>query len=73
MIATVVFNRPEALNALNYAALVRLGEFVEDPKLRRGLRAVFFRGNGRAFSVGADLKERRVLGEADVRRNRPWV
>ncbi|MBT9282737.1 MAG: enoyl-CoA hydratase/isomerase family protein [Hydrogenibacillus schlegelii] len=69
VIATVVLNRPEALNALNYAALVRLGEIVENLKLRRDLRAVVFRGNGRAFSVGTDLKKRRALGEAEVRRN----
>lgn len=65
----VTLNRPDVMNALNYATLVRLGEIVDAVKLRRDIRAVIFAGKGKAFCVGADLKERRTLTEQEVRRN----
>nr|MBO2470498.1 hypothetical protein [Bacillota bacterium] len=65
----ITLNRPDVMNALNYATLVRLGEIVDAIKLRRDIRAVIFTGKGKAFCVGADLKERRTLTEQEVRRN----
>ncbi|MDI3256952.1 MAG: enoyl-CoA hydratase-related protein [Kyrpidia sp.] len=67
--AVVALNRPEAMNALNYDTLLRLDEVLEDLRGRRDIRAVIFVGKGRAFCVGADLKERRTLDEWQVRRN----
>jgi enoyl-CoA hydratase/carnithine racemase len=68
-IAEVVLNRPDAMNALNYELLVRLGDIVDGLAARRDVRAVLFTGEGRGFCAGADLKERRSLGPDEVRRN----
>ncbi|HEX4792054.1 MAG TPA: enoyl-CoA hydratase-related protein [Actinospica sp.] len=56
-VATIAFNRPEAMNALNVATkealLAALREAGADPKVR----AVVLTGSGRAFCVGQDLRE----------------
>ena len=56
-LATVVLNRPEALNALSNelcdAMVHAFRELAEDD----GVRAVILTGEGRAFSAGVDLKE----------------
>jgi enoyl-CoA hydratase/carnithine racemase len=68
--ATVTLNRPEAMNAFNYDTLCELAGTVENLRTNQDVRIVIFRGSGeRAFSVGADLKERKTLSEQDVRRN----
>lgn len=69
-LATVTINRPEALNAFNYSTLKELADTVEQLSNDREIRVIVFRGAGeKAFSVGADLKERRTLTEQEVRRN----
>lgn len=69
-VALITLNRPDELNAFNYAALVRLGEIVAEIRQNpQDIRAVILTGAGRAFSAGADLKERRTLNEQQVRRN----
>jgi enoyl-CoA hydratase len=69
-IGLVTINRPEALNCFNYATLKELGELVEQIRVDKDVRIVIFTGAGdKAFSSGADLKERRTLTEAEVRRN----
>ncbi|WP_027409083.1 enoyl-CoA hydratase-related protein [Anoxybacteroides tepidamans] len=69
-IAYVTLHRPEAMNCFNYATLVELGEVVEQLHLDRDVRVVIFTGAGeKAFSAGADLKERKTLTETEVRRN----
>src|SRR5919199_2092849 len=73
--ATIVLDRPEALNAwtrrLGADLLAALRDAAEDP----GVRAVRLTGNGRAFSSGADLRdvtamedERRDDGTPDIER-----
>jgi 2-(1,2-epoxy-1,2-dihydrophenyl)acetyl-CoA isomerase len=56
-VATITFNRPEEMNALNVATkvalLAALREAGADPKVR----AVVLTGTGRAFCVGQDLRE----------------
>ena len=58
-VTTVLLNRPEACNALNRGLMQELEavsrSFLEDERTR----VVIFRGAGRHFSAGADLKERR--------------
>lgn len=69
-IAYVTINRPEALNCFNYPALEELQKIVETLHIAPDVRAVIFTGEGeRAFSAGADLKERKTLNESEVRRN----
>jgi enoyl-CoA hydratase len=69
-IAYITLNRAEALNAFNYPMLAELQETVSRIHLDRDIRAVIITGAGnKAFSAGADLKERKTLTEAEVRRN----
>ncbi len=69
-VATVTLNRPEALNCFNYEMLKTLDEVVEDIRTNADVRVVIITATGeKAFSVGADLKERKTLNEAQVRRN----
>lgn len=68
--AIVTLNRPDALNAFNYDTLEELQKTVEIIRISRDARVVIFTGAGeKAFSVGADLKERRTLSDEDVKRN----
>lgn len=56
-VATVTFNRPDAMNALDIATkdllLATLRQVAEDPSVR----CVVLTGTGRAFCVGQDLRE----------------
>lgn len=64
-VATVRFNRPEAMNALDIATkealLSALTEVAEDPSVR----CVVLTGSGRAFCVGQDLREHVGLLQRD--------
>ncbi|MGK5506920.1 enoyl-CoA hydratase-related protein [Brevibacillus formosus] len=69
-IGLITLNRPDELNALNYETLERLGNLIEQVRLEaKEIRVVIVKAEGRAFSAGADLKERRTLTEQQVRRN----
>lgn len=69
-VAYVTLDRPGAMNAFNFQLLLELGEVVEGIRIDPTIRAVVFTGSGDwAFSVGADLKERKTLTDALVRRN----
>ncbi|MBT9281862.1 MAG: enoyl-CoA hydratase/isomerase family protein [Hydrogenibacillus schlegelii] len=69
-IATLVLNRPDVLNALDYHTLVYFSRLIRDlSQDARNTRLIIIKGAGRAFCVGADLKERQTLGEEEVRRN----
>jgi enoyl-CoA hydratase/carnithine racemase len=69
-VAVVTINRAESLNAFNYETLLELQEKVEDIRINPEVRAVIFIGAGeKAFSVGADLKERKQLTDEQVKRN----
>ncbi|PRX50935.1 enoyl-CoA hydratase/carnithine racemase [Prauserella shujinwangii] len=57
-IATVVIDRPEKLNALDYATIDRLRRVLDQCEADPGTRAVILTGAGdRAFSAGADLTD----------------
>ena len=68
-VATLVLNRPDALNALSppmIAEIVRaLGEVAED----QGVKALVVRGEGRSFCAGADLNamDRSFADDASLR------
>ncbi|WP_066365408.1 enoyl-CoA hydratase-related protein [Neobacillus fumarioli] len=69
-IGYVTVNRPEVLNCFNYETLCELQEVVNNISLHSDVHVVIFTGAGeKAFSAGADLKERRTLNETEVRRN----
>lgn len=57
-IATVILNRPQAMNALNRALRQRLAEVMRKVDADAAVRAVILTGAGtRAFTAGLDLKE----------------
>lgn len=69
-LAFVTLNRPDAMNAFNYDMLAELGQVAEAVRINPDIRAVVFTGAGdKAFSVGADLKERKTLTQDQVKRN----
>jgi enoyl-CoA hydratase/carnithine racemase len=63
-IGHLVLNRPERLNAINDALMSEMIEAVAWLDSHLELRVVIFKGAGRAFSAGADLKS---LPGADTR------
>jgi len=67
-IATVILSRPESYNAINRDLLTRLFETLNTIALRKDTRVVIITGKGnKAFSSGADLKERRDMTESEVK------
>ncbi|HEX3454517.1 MAG TPA: enoyl-CoA hydratase/isomerase family protein [Gaiellaceae bacterium] len=55
--ATITLNRPERLNAFDFRMLRELARAAEDASWDDEIRVVVVTGSGRAFCVGADLKE----------------
>lgn len=69
-IAYVTINREEALNCFNFETLKSLQEVTDAISIDPEVKVVIFTGAGeKAFSAGADLKERKTLTETEVRRN----
>ncbi|MER0242540.1 enoyl-CoA hydratase-related protein [Streptomyces sp. HSW2009] len=67
-LATITLNRPEAMNALNTELKEALRDALQQAAADPVVRAVLLIGNGRAFSVGQDLKEHvERLHDEDVR------
>lgn len=56
-IATLTLNRPEKRNALNSAALEQLSAHLDTLGQQHDVRVVVFRGAGKAFCAGRDLRE----------------
>jgi enoyl-CoA hydratase/carnithine racemase len=71
-IAEIVLDRPAAMNALSTAMAVSLAEVCARVAADPSIRAVVLSAEGeRAFCVGADLKERNRMTDADIGRQRP--
>lgn len=67
-IATVTLNRPEVMNSFNFAMLRALGEQMAALRFDASVRVVIITGAGdRAFSAGADLKERAGMAPEEVK------
>lgn len=56
-VATITFNRPDAMNALDVATKEALLAALQDVAGDPDVRCVVLTGTGRAFCVGQDLKE----------------
>ena len=56
-IATITFRRPECGNALSLALMREITEAANSFKYDTDTRVVIFRGEGKHFCVGADLKD----------------
>jgi enoyl-CoA hydratase/carnithine racemase len=61
-LATITLNRPDKLNAINSRMHAELQEACVDLRRDTEIRVVIFTGAGRAFSAGADLKDRTPFG-----------
>jgi enoyl-CoA hydratase/carnithine racemase len=71
-VAEIMLDRPEAMNAISTtvarALAAACGQVAADPEVR----AVVLSGApGRAFCVGADLKERAAMSDAEILAQRP--
>lgn len=69
-VATLTFNRPQAMNAMNLALLAALEQQLHAIAVNDSVRVLVLTGAGSAFCAGADLKEvlagqRVVPGEND--------
>ncbi|HWF80074.1 MAG TPA: enoyl-CoA hydratase-related protein [Streptosporangiaceae bacterium] len=72
VVAEVVLDRPEAMNALNTATLMALREFFTELRADPDVLVVVLSGAGdRAFCVGADLKERAAMSDSQIMEQRP--
>ncbi|RFU60580.1 enoyl-CoA hydratase [Peribacillus glennii] len=68
-IAIVTLNRPQAANALSLDMLKELNGVMKQLRYDPSLRCIILTGSGeKAFCAGADLKERRSMKEAEVKR-----
>ncbi|MEW2356929.1 enoyl-CoA hydratase-related protein [Spirillospora sp. NPDC029432] len=71
-VAEIVLDRPEALNALSTAMARRLADVGAEVAADAGVRAVVLSAAGeKAFCVGADLKERNAMTDAEILAQRP--
>jgi len=67
-VAIVTIDRPERMNALSWATVQQLGEIGRELAADPALRGCVLTGAGeKAFSAGADLKERQGMSRAQVR------
>lgn len=69
-LAIVELNRPEVLNACNMALLEGYIDCFDALTDRQDIWCVILRGKGRAFSTGADQKERPSMSLQQIRRRR---
>ncbi|MEV5825021.1 enoyl-CoA hydratase-related protein [Spirillospora sp. NPDC052242] len=71
-VAEIVLDRPEALNALSTAMARRLAAVCAEVAADASVRAVVVAAAGeKAFCVGADLKERNSMTDAQILAQRP--
>ena len=67
-VAVLTLNRPEVMNSFNFGLLLALKERMEAIQFDPEVRVVIIIGAGdKAFCAGADLKERAVYSEQQVR------
>lgn len=67
-LAVWIIDRQDRMNALSRATVRELGRLARETAGDRDVRAVIVTGaGGRAFSAGADLKERQSMDEEEVR------
>jgi len=69
-VATVALNRPDSLNALSNGLLEAIVQTFAALENDNEVRCAVLRGNGRAFCVGADIKERGTMSLDAVRARR---
>ncbi|MBW1994894.1 MAG: enoyl-CoA hydratase/isomerase family protein [Deltaproteobacteria bacterium] len=67
-VCILTLNRPEVMNAFNFELLHALKNKIESIRFSTEIRVVIITGAGeKAFSAGADLKERQTLSDIQVK------
>ena len=67
-VLTLTLNRPEVMNSLNFKMLHALKNQIETVQFQTDIRVLIITGAGqKAFSAGADLKERITLAPEQVK------
>lgn len=56
-IATITFNRPDAMNALNIQTRAEFGQAIQELEADDTIRVLILTGSGKAFVAGSDIKE----------------
>jgi len=65
-IATILINRPEAMNALNEKVLGELKQVIAQVRDDPAVRAVILTGEGAAFVAGADIRAMSSMDQAAI-------
>src|SRR5437867_10096656 len=65
-IATLTFNRPDKLNALNDATMLELGRAIDQLREDDAVAGIVVTGAGRAFVAGADIAELRAKSPTEI-------
>ena len=65
-VATVIIDRPKALNALNGAVLKQLNDAWDEVEACEETRGVVLTGSGKAFVAGADIAAMQSMGPRDA-------
>ena len=65
-IAEVALNRPDKLNALDFAMFDALAGAIDRLKTEAGLRVVVLHGEGRAFCAGLDMERMGRIGSGEA-------
>ena len=65
-IATITFNRPDALNALNNQTRAEFYSAMKDVAADNNIKVVILTGAGRAFVAGSDIKELKQTTSLDA-------
>jgi len=65
-IATIMFSRPKALNALNTDVFSELNQVLDKIEASESIRVVILSGEGKAFIAGADIAEMNGKNEEEA-------
>ena len=68
-IATITFNRPEKLNAFNDDMVMQLARVLREFDIDPEADVAVLRGEGRAFSSGADVHQRQLRSEDELKKH----
>jgi len=68
-VATITFNRPQKLNAFNDAMVMRLSQVLHEFDVDENADVAVLRGEGRAFSSGADVHQRQLRSDAEFKKH----
>lgn len=68
-VATITFNRPEKLNAFNDSMVMRLAAILHEFDIDDQADVAILRGEGRAFSSGADVHQRQLRSDEELRKH----